>query len=390
MARRRNGNAVVVEVGWVNGLAAIRSLGRRGVRVVAVDDRPWALGLRSRYAERALGPEPVDDEAGFIRFLGELTERLDEPAPIFPTHDEHLNAIARNADVLGDAYRYPFASWKVLERVQLKRHQVETADAIGVPTPRTFHPTSRDEARAAGEALGYPVFVKPSDPIAFKRRFRRQAFRCETWPELEAAYERTAESEPMVQEFVPGGDDELYTLGSYIAADGEVLGVFRGRKLRQTREFMGSARVGEARWVDAVAEDGLRLLRELGFHGISQVEVKRDPRDGRYKLIEVNPRLWQWHGLASACGVDLPWIAYCDVMGRRLPPVRMRAGERKRWAISFMAGSSHALQRPPYVDGVIALDDPLPGLTQGARAARRLGERAGIRLPVTRLSPTRS
>ncbi|CAN5212679.1 hypothetical protein BH18ACT12_BH18ACT12_20210 [soil metagenome] len=46
--------AAVVDVGWVNGLAAIRSLGRAGMRVLAVDHRPSALGFRSRYAERFL------------------------------------------------------------------------------------------------------------------------------------------------------------------------------------------------------------------------------------------------------------------------------------------------------------------------------------------------
>ena len=68
----------------------------------------------------------------------------------------------------------------------------------------------------------------------------------------------------------------------------------------------------------------------------------RDPRDGRYKLLEVNPRLWQWHGLAAACGVDLPWIAYRDLVGDPLPPARMH-GDGKRWAITLMAGSGRAL-----------------------------------------------
>ena len=49
---------MVVEVAWVNGLAAIRSLGRHGLRVLAVDDRPYALGLRSRYAEARIAPDP--------------------------------------------------------------------------------------------------------------------------------------------------------------------------------------------------------------------------------------------------------------------------------------------------------------------------------------------
>ena len=98
-----------------------------------------------------------------------------------------------------------------------------------------------------------------------------------------------------------------------MAADGEALGVFTGRKLRQTRQHMGVCRVAEAVWVPEVAEHGLRLLRALEFHGISQVEFKLDPRTGAHKLIEVNPRLWQWHGLATACGVDLTHIAYLDL-----------------------------------------------------------------------------
>ena len=122
----------------------------------------------------------------------------------------------------------------------------------------------------------------------------------------------------------------------------------RGRRRRGARRLHAAAscarrastwaaaawprRCGCPRW----SSDGLRLLRALGFHGVSQVEFKLDPRTGEYKLIEVNPRLWQWHGLPRACGVDLTHIAYLDLVGRRPPPQRM-THEGRRWAISFMA-----------------------------------------------------
>ena len=112
-------------------------------------------------------------------------------------------------------------------------------------------------------------------------------------------------------------------------------------------------------------------LRGLGFHGLSQVEFKRDARDGAYRLMEVNPRLWQWHGLAAACGVDLPRIAYWDLLGARLPPARQN-GSAKRWAITFHAGMRPALVRPPYVDAVFAPDDPRPALVQAARLVKGL------------------
>jgi D-aspartate ligase len=360
--------ALVVDVGWVNGLAAIRSLGRAGIPVVALDHRRSALGFRSRYADGVLSPDPRDEEA-FVSFLAELGERLERPAPVFPTHDEPLNAIARGRERLGDRFRYPFPSWEVLSRVQSKRAQLEAAGEAGVSVPRTLHPRSPEEARLAGAELGYPVLVKPSTTEGFRRRFGRP-FRCENEVELEQAYEQAEPYEPMVQEVIPGGDEQLYTLGSYVAGEGEALGLFCGRKLRQTPPRVGTCRVGEAVWIEEVVQQGLALLRTLRFHGISQVEFKRDPRDGGLKLMEVNPRLWQWHGLAAACGVDVPLIAYRDLAGER-PAAASMNGRRRRWAITFLRGESPALQRPPYVDAVFAADDPKPALVQAVRLLRR-------------------
>jgi predicted ATP-grasp superfamily ATP-dependent carboligase len=370
--------AVVADVGWVNGLAAIRSLGRHGVRVLAVDHRPWALGLRSRYATALYAPAPANDEEGFVAAVRRAGEALDGPVPVFATHDGHVNALARRRADLEPPFRLCSPGWETLERIQSKRFQLEAAAACGLAAPETRHPRSLDDAVAAAEELGYPVMVKPSDPLGFKRVHRRQAFRCKSRAELEPAYAAAAPFEPMVQEYIPGGDEELYSLGSYVAADGEALGVFTGRKLRQTQAHMGVCRVAEAVWAPDVAEQGLRLLRELGFHGISQVEFKRDPRNGEFRLIEVNPRLWQWHGLASACGVDLTHIAYLDLVGRRPAPVGMTR-EGRRWAISFMAGAPHALQRPPYTDALLARDDPRPALTQISRVVRSGVRRAGRR-----------
>jgi D-aspartate ligase len=358
--------AAVVDVGWVNGLAALRSLGRAGVRVFAVDHRPSALGFRSRYAERVLAPDPVEDEEGFVAALRGLAARAESPMVVFPTHDAPLNALARNLD---DSMLAPFPAWDVLADVQRKRSQLERAAGVDVAVPETRHPGTAAEARAAAEELGLPVLVKPSDPVGFKRRFRRQAFRCETAAQAEDAYGSAEPFQPMVQELVPGGDDQLYSVGSYLARDGRALGVFCGRKLRQTPPGVGTCRVGEAVWVEELVDSALRLLRSFGFHGVSQVEFKRDPRDGRYKLMEINPRLWQWHGLAAACGVDLPRIAYADLVGEPVPDGEMD-GAGKRWAITLLPGERPAFQRPPYVDAVWAVDDPKPALVHLARVVR--------------------
>jgi D-aspartate ligase len=342
-------DAAVIDVGWVNGLAAIRSLGRAGIRVLAVDHRPSALGFRSKYAEPLVSPDPFADETRFVAFIRTLGDVV-----VFPTHDDSLNAVARHASDL--SVRTPFPAWDLLERVQSKRVQLETAKTVDVDVP-AMNPST------------FPVIVKPDRSVEFKRRYRRQAFRCDTAAELEEAIAHTEEFGAIVQELVPGGDDALYTVGSYITRDGRALGVFCGRKLRQTPPGIGTCRVGEALWEQGAVDAALRLLKAFDYHGLSQVEFKRDARDGRFKLMEINPRLWQWHGLATACGVDLPRLAYADLVGES-PPEALMDGHGKRWAITLLPGESPAPQRPPYVDAVFAHDDPKPAVVHFARVVR--------------------
>ncbi len=363
VARSPRPPAVVADAGWVNGLAAIRQLARTGAPVIAIDHRKGALGFRSRHGLGVHCPDPVADPDAFVEFLLELGDSLGQPASVFATHDDYLNAIAAAADTLGERYLYPFPSWDLLEPIQSKRYQVERAQEIGVPTPRT--------ASEPNDDLDYPVLVKPSDPVNFRRIFKLQSFRCETRAELDESFEKAKPYDPIIQELIPGGDDELYTLGSYVTRDGEALGLFSGRKLRQTPPTVGSGRVCESVWVDEMVDEGLKFIRGLGFHGLSQVEFKRDPRDGAYKLMEINPRIWQWHGLAAATGVDLPAIAYRDLLGESQPAVTSK-GKRKRWAVTLYAGTKPAVPRLPYRDGVFSLTDPVPSIAQTARLVRGL------------------
>ncbi len=352
----------MVGVGGAAGLSALRLLGRRGVGVYAVDHRRSPLGFHSRYAQSWRVPNPADEEAGFVAGLRALGDELGDAAPIFPARDADLNAVARNRDGLGGRFLYPFPAWDLLARVQEKRFQVRRARELGLAVPKT--------TGDPGDVERFPVLVKPSRPTGFRERFGKQALRCETRAELEVAVESAREFEPLIQEVIPGSDRTLFSLGVYIDASGDPLGIFCGRKVRQSPTGVGTCRIGEAVWVERVVEQGLRLLRELAFTGIAQVEFKYDSRDDTFKFIEINPRLWQWHENAASCGVDLVWIAYQDLTGNKPPPSTSR-GCRRRWALTFYDSLAPAVARPPYVDPFLALDDPRVGIAHLARVTRR-------------------
>jgi predicted ATP-grasp superfamily ATP-dependent carboligase len=358
--------AVVLGVGGPAGVSAIRILGRRGIRVYAVDHLLSPLGFRSRYAAvKRRVPDPERDDAGFAAALHALGDELGGGVPIFPTRDEDLNGVARNRDALGGRFAYPFPSWELLRSIQDKRFQVEQAQSLGIPTPATSSETIDR----------FPVLVKPARPAGFRRRFGTQALRCESSAELERALNETRDFDPLVQEVVPGPDSALYTLGAYVDTDGNALGVFCGRKLRQSPRGVGTCRVGEALWSDEVVEQGLKILHGIGFTGIAQVEFKHDRRDGRFKFIEINPRLWQWHENAAVCGVDLAWTAFKDLTGDSPAFVDSREC-RKRWALTFYGNVMPAFTRPPYVDPLFSREDPRLALMHLARVTRNTFRRA--------------
>jgi predicted ATP-grasp superfamily ATP-dependent carboligase len=372
--------AIVLEVGWVNGLGAIQTLARAGVKVLALDHRPFAIGLRSRYCLPLLCPDPYAEEQRFTAFLSELVELLPAPTPILATHDDGLATISRALPKLGGKLLCPAPGAAKLDLLQQKSWQLARAAEANVAAPLTLYPSSASEAREAAKEIGFPLFVKPSEPIAFRKVYpRRRVFSCDSMAGLDEAYEMAAPYAPMLQEVVPGGDKELYTVGSYLDNGGRALGIFCGRKLRQTPRSrklvprgVGSCRHGEALWLPELVEDSLRLLEVCTYTGISQVEFKRDPRDGRYKLMEINPRLWMWHTLAAACGVNLAHIAYLDLTGRP-PEPRTSEGRRKQWAITLMRGERPIIARPPFVEPVLSLRDPKPALVYLYRYLKNFG-----------------
>ena len=346
---------------------------------------PERLSSYSRFSKSLLCPHPLQAEDAYTDFLLDLGERLGEASPIFPIGDEYLRGTARE-DLVADRFLFPFPAWANLERIQSKRFQLDRARELGVPTPRT--------SDAPTDEFGFPVIVKPSDPIGFRRSFQLKVFRCQSMQELEAAFERSRQFAPLVQEWIPGETSDLYFVGTYLTREGHPLGLFCGRKLRQIESTpgVGTTRMAESAWVDEVVEQSLVLLRGLDCYGLADVEFKRDPRDGRFKLMEVNPRLGQWHGFSAECGVNLSRIAYQHLLGADVTPVRA-SGKSKRWSITFLTATGTetarrdetesspsrswrtrlpAVPRLPYFDAVFALDDPMPGLWQGARLVGRV------------------
>jgi predicted ATP-grasp superfamily ATP-dependent carboligase len=383
-----------MDAAWVNGLGIIRGLGRVGLKSLALSHSPRGIGRTSRYAVGVQCPDPAQEPARLVDFLLAMGQQLPHKGVLLITDDSYLLALARAHEQLRQDYYLTFPEFQALAPIMDKLHQHQMAVQCGVPVPSTvFLHQESDVFRWPNER--YPALIKGRLGKGFQRAHGHQVLLVQNQGELLQSYHRYGQHGLVLQEIIPGDDDQLYTLGAYISPSGQLLAAFTGRKLQQSPPGFGTCRLGESLDNPTVKDLGVALLKALKFHGVAQVEFKLDPRDGRFKLIEINARFWLWHGLATQCGVNLASIAYLDAVGRTPNPILAQqcgpvwvlladylrhsggAGLAKRlgwrdWARRLLPNSAGR----PVVDGVISLRDPLPTLAMIRReAVHLLGQR---------------
>ena len=386
---RSPGGALVLGADY-RGLGVVRSLGRRGVPVWVLKEAGEPLATTSRYARRSLAwPAGGKDRVAFLCDLAK-SEGITGWA-LVPTADATTTLIAQHHEELAQHFTHTIAPWDVIRRASDKRLAYELAEGVGVAYPRTVYPRTR--AAAAAADVGFPAVIKPSVKESFNRFTAAKAWRADNRSELRERYTEACKlvdpATLMVQELVPGGGEGQFSFAA-LCVDGEPVASVTARRTRQyPADFGRASTYVETVTCEEIVGPSLRLLRELRFDGLIEVEFKRDPRDGILKLLDMNPRVWGWHTLCGRAGVDFPYLQWLLVSGEPVPQTRSRTGVG--W-LRLTTDTPTALKelvsgrlpvreylrslRRPRESAIFAWDDPAPGLVElplvAALLARRL------------------
>jgi D-aspartate ligase len=366
--------AVVFGLLWA-GLALVRSLGRNGVPVTGIAYEPTDFGVRSRHLTRRIAAAPDRDEL----LLAALREAAHDGRPVlFPERDESVHVVLRHWDEIRELADLPLPDdAQIVENLRRKDLLRAEAERAGVPLPATITPESGEAIRSSG--LRPPYLIKPVTGQEFAYLFGEKLFVADDLDGAVAAWRRAGEHgfETVVQELIPGSQDKIYSLFTYIGRDGGSLATVVGRKLRQGPLRFGTSAVFLVEHDERVAELGLRLLQSAGYRGFAQVEFAHDARDDTFRLLEVNTRLPMWAGVAMSRYFDLARIAYDDLCGKPAPAPRTFR-EDVAW-VYFAKDAWVGLQllrrrdiglrdfAAPYlrrkkVRSVLSADDPMPAL----------------------------
>lgn len=329
----------------LGGLAQVWPLAMTDIAVVLVTDDASDPALGSRYlCGRLVLPRGGNAEAKLIALIAlarDIKRATGRQPPLYCGNDRDLRFVYTFRPQLA----LHFALLDNPPEVGLALLNKETFQAYalarGLPVPRVYSWIDIGGAPATDAPVQLaetPVLVKPRS----KSEWRHS-------PALHALFPESAKakvfadgaalcadtdlvgvrSQILIQEYIPGSDDGIFSFHG-LAEDGEVMQWFVGRKLRTFPKYTGESAFIELLRDDAVAALGDRIAKRLKLRGVFKMDFKRDARDGKLYLLEINARFNLWHHLGAANGINMPAAVY-EYLVDGTRPRQTAYGTRYRW-----------------------------------------------------------
>jgi predicted ATP-grasp superfamily ATP-dependent carboligase len=332
-----------------SALAATRSLGKKGHNVFVTSASSESISSKSKFCKKTYKtPDPLTDGECYFHAIAEIVsnEKIDV---IFPMTEQSVYILNKSKERLGDKVILACASSDKMEAVSNKFSLFQLAEKLGVDIPQTMYVTDVDDFLRKAESITvFPVVVKPAfSKIQEGSTIVTTGVMYAANPvELSCLYRTNpALRHPsMIQEMIVGEGTGLFTL--FDKDRHRVL--FSHRRLLEKPPSGGVSVLSESVPLDyEMVHASEKLLTAVGWTGIAMVEFKRDVRDGRAKLMEINGRFWGSLQLAVACNVDFPCLLLDFLKGEKTdtPIGSYLVGHKLKW---FFGTLDHLLIRLKY------------------------------------------
>ncbi|UNO44035.1 ATP-grasp domain-containing protein [Streptomyces sp. MST-110588] len=315
------------------GVGAIRSLGRIGVPMYAITEDRFTPAAVSRYLHgRFVWPTTGrEDPERLVEGLLRIGKRIGRPTVLVPTDEEAAVLIGENADVLAGHFLFPRVDPELPRRLASKQGLHELCVEHGVPSPAAAFPDSYQDIERFAARARFPVVAKNRE--AFQRR-RQPAVAGTTriaGPAqlLDLARDWGARPGVILQEYLPREQAEDWIVHAYFDAESTARAMFTGVKVRSWPPHAGMTACAYVVDNPELAEMAAQFIKRIGFSGIVDLDWRYDRRDGRYKLLDFNPRMGaQFRLFENEAGVDVVRAQHLDLTGQHVPEAEQRAGQR--------------------------------------------------------------
>jgi D-aspartate ligase len=369
----------IVVGGDYQGLGIVRSLGRRGIPTCVIDDE-YSIARFSRFATRTVRVASLRDERATVDTLLRIGSQLGlQGWVLYPTREETVAALSRHRVELSKQFRVPTPDFTSVRWAWDKRNTYRLAQKLDIPIPRTWYPRRPADLNAID--ADPPLAIKPAIKENFLYATKAKAWRANTRSELVECFRQAVtvvgDGEVMVQELIPGDGSQQFAYCAFFKSGAAVASMVACRRRQHPPEFGRASTYVETTELPLLEALSERFLQAIDYYGLVEVEYKRDPRTGQYKLLDVNARTCGYHSLGQCAGIDFPYLLFTDQLGDRVPSCRAETGIRwirlltdlptgVREVLHGRLGFRSYLESVMHfdVESVFCWEDPLPGLAE--------------------------
>jgi D-aspartate ligase len=195
---------------------------------------------------------------------------------------------------------------------------------LDLAQPRCVILASADDLAGVADAEIERSFLKPTDSQRFSSQFEGKGFwvRDRDDAARRIAEARAAGVDLILQEWIPGDASHNVLIDCFVDRHGAIPGILARRKIRREPALLGNTAsavtIPLSEVADAVAAVRA-IIASVEHRGVFSAEFKYDARDGRFKILEVNARLFWYVTHTAAAGLDLAWMTYLDALGLPVP-----------------------------------------------------------------------
>ena len=398
MKEHKSQRPVVVLADGVTALGVLRAFARQGIPTFvhpnSREDLRHSRWYRPLLRETQLAPPSASALADALK------RSALEQAFLCACSDEWHRIVAEFSESNDPRFVSVVPARATLDALQDKAGFARLLERLEVPMPATRLVSTKDDITDLPPANGSFYFLKPTDSQKFQVRFGVKGFRVRSATEARTRLDEITDAKlgVVLQEYIPGSFTEHHFVDGYVDRTGAITGLFARRRVRIYPPDFGNSTAMLSiplEQVGGAVQSVRRVFDAVNYRGIFSAEFKRDPRDGLFKLLEINTRPWWFIDFAVRCGVDVCRMAYDDAQGQTVDVVTeynvgaaciypyydyfaaqplLRSGSLSwsRWASELMRA----------YQPVGCWDDPLPGIAGFTRVVttalrhRLLGKRS--------------
>ena len=255
--------------------------------------------------------------------------------------DSYVEVISSNLKYLRENIIAPYMSFDLIEPLTDKKTFYEMCEENGIDYPSTFI-YEKETSPDADPGFSAPYIIKPADSVEYWRfpfEGQNKVFLVDTREELKktvsdifaSGYSKSI----IVQEFIPGDDSNMRVLTSYSDRKGKVKLMALGHVLLEehTPKGIGNHAVILNEYNRELYDKYKNLLEKLDYRGFSNFDIKYDPRDGKYKAFEINPRQGRSNFYVTNSGYNLAKMVVDEFLSGKEIQDTVLVSNKKLWIV---------------------------------------------------------